>query len=1079
MIKINVIQRTALFIGCSRESLRIMKFSIIFLLVIILNIFSSKAESRNSPLNIDVDAISSQQYKVKGTVTDKNGIPLPGVTVVVAGTTLGIITDINGEYSIDIPQGSKSLKFSFIGMVSQEISIGTSTRIAVTLTETAIDLEEVVVVGYGTQKKATLTGAVGTIKSTEVLKRPAANTTELLQGQVAGLVSRQSSGLPGSDATILNIRGYGNPLVIVDGVQSGRSLEQMDPNEIESISVLKDASAAIYGARAGNGVILVTTKRGKEGPFSITYTGNISFATPTYLPEMVDANHWAEMLSESGVNPDNYTPNSVKYNPATKTLYNVLDGTAFKGYNWSDAIYRKYAPLKQHNINASGGNKNVSYFISAGFTDQESNFKSGDYDFSRYNLRSNIDAKVTENIGISVDFSYRSSLLDKANFGSPSDLYNDLQTAKPVYPVVFDQDPTKATQSGFLTRSPYFDTFKKYSGFVENREKAVKGAVEFRYSFPMIKGLIAKARLNYEESFAWDKSVNKTFPVYAYDAVAASTGKDPWTSLIRGQNKLYVYSAESQLLLPLLSLEYQKVIGNHNFSGVLVGESQTFRGTSLRGDRRDMFSYEAPYLRYASEIGKDNTDGTSQYARSSIIGRINYGFKGKYLFEFTMRADASAEYPPEGRWGYFPSLSAGWRISDESFIKDNFKAINNLKLRASYGILGNDAVSSFAYLSGYNITSAFHVFGTSPAPVIASSGLANPDVTWESLTMYNVGLDGNFWNGLLGFQTDVFYRLSSDILAIPIQNVPSTFGAALPLTNLNKRDKRGFEITLTHRNTIGKVTYDISPIFSYSRGKYVEWEEVISADQDWNNRYGLTGEWDDKRWGYLSDGFFETQDEITNHKVNQDQAKNQTIKVGDIKYKDLNNDGVIDWKDETVISTTGLPKTIYSLIAGVEYKGFRLSTLFMGGSNYVISFGGSAAAPFDNESIPLTVHYENRAIVGKDSNGKDYITNPDNFKLPPATQNGLTSNNRKSSDFWNYDAIYLRLKNLNLSYSLPKKIIKHAGFNECIFYFSGTNLWTISNLGIWKNSFDPEVIQQDNKNYPPVKTITFGLKLTI
>jgi len=1031
----------------------------------------------------------AQGKSISGTVNDENSQPLPGVAIVVEGTTVGTVTDVDGKYSLGVPADAKNLTFSFVGMKTVVVPINNQTVINVTMEPESIGLDEVVAVGYGVQKKATLTGSIGSVKADELVQRPVANTTELLQGQIAGLITRQSSGLPGADGTTLNIRGFGNPLVLIDGIQG--SLAQVDPNDIESVSVLKDASAAVYGARAGNGVILVTTKRGANKPASISYHGTVSFTQPTFLPNIVGAREWAQMLDESGLNPDDYSPAFVHYDPDSKRLINTMDNSDYQGYDWADALYRNWTPQSQHNISASGGTKKIKYFISAGFTDQKSAFKSGDYNFNRYNIRSNVDASITDNLSVSVDFSYRSTLLDKANFGV-SDMYNSLQTAKPVYPYINEADPTKATYSGFLQRSPYYQTFKDFSGFVNNKNKDLQGALELKYSFPMIKGLTAKARLNYEEGFAWNKNVSKPFEVYEYDPIAANNGEDPWIRRgTQNTNHMSVYGSQSTELLPDISLEYDHNFGNHHIRGQLISETRTYKFTSLTGSRKDILSYEAPYLRYASEEGKDNTEGTDQAARSSIIGRINYDYLGKYLLEVAMRADASAEYPPKGRWGYFPSVSAGWRISEESFIKDNFSAINNLKLRASYGVLGNDAVSSFDYLTGYNITTNYYVFGSSPAPVISSAGLANPNITWESMKISNIGLDGTFWDGLLGFEIDAFYRLRENILAQPTEQVPSTFGASLPRTNLNKRYNRGIEITLTHRKRIGDFSYDISPMFSWSRGKYVKLDEdvlPVTGDLDpatlefnklWNARYVNEGQWDDRQWGYVSNGFFMNQEEIDNYQIDQDQAGNQTIKVGDIKYKDLNGDNYIDWRDQKVIGSNGLPNIMYSLDMGAQYKGFALRMLWQGGAEYTVTVGGSARAPFSNESIPLDYMYKYRAIVGQDANGMDYITNPNDFKLPPVTQNGSTANNNKANDFWSVDAAFLRLKNVNFSYALPKSWIDKAGFTQCIFYFSGSNLFAVSNLGIWKHSFDPEITGANNRDYPPVKTVTFGLKLTL
>lgn len=1043
----------------------------------------------------DEDKVVAARMRVSGVVRDETGQSLPGVNVVEKETVNGTTTDVDGRFSLEV-EGEKSvLVFSFIGYQTFEVLVGSQTAVTVTLQPDIQSLDEVVVVGYGEQKKATLTGSVASISSESLTQRPSANTTELLQGQVAGLVTRQSSGLPGADGTTLNIRGFGNPLIIVDGIQTG--LAQVDPNDIESISVLKDASAAVYGARAGNGVILVTTKRGAEKPSEISYNGSVSFTQPTFLAEMVNARQWAEMLDEAGLNPEDYSPAYISYDPNTKRLINDVDGSDFQGYNWAKALYRNWTPQHQHNLSASGGNKKTRYFVSAGITSQESNFKSGDYDFSRYNIRSNIDASVTDDLSVSVDFAYYSTLLDKANF-DVSDVFNLVNSSRPVYPYVHEADPSKAAFSGGA-RTPYYKTFRDYSGFVENRENVLRGILGLKYSFPMVKGLVAQARLTYEDAFSWDKNVSKPFDVWAYDPIAAANNADPWTRQgIEGVNTMFVFADRFNKLLPLFSLEYEKTMGNHYIKALVASETWTTHQTTLRGDRKNVLSFEAPYLNYASQEGKDNSESVTKKARTSFVGRVNYDYMAKFLLEVAMRADASAEYPPKGRWGYFPSVSAGWRISEEPFFRDNINGFDNLKLRASHGILGYDAVSSYDYLTGYNITTDYYIFGTTPGPVINSAGLANPDITWETMKISNIGLDGSLWAGKLGFELDVFYRRKEDILAEPITQVPSTFGASLPRTNMNKMDNRGFEISLNHAGKIGNFSYDISPMFSWTRGKYVSIDEnilPITDDMDeetkefnrlWNARNVREGHWDDRLWGYVNDGFFMTQQEIDEYTIDQDQNGNQTIRVGDLKYKDLNGDNYIDWRDEQVIAKGGLPNVMYSLNMGAQFKGLSIRMLWQGAADYSVTFTDRAAAPFHSEGIPLKEHYQHRAILGVDSEGNEYIANAGDFKLPPVTQNGRTVNNAKASDFWTYNARFLRLKNLNISYTLPKSLVTKSGFKQCTFYVSGTNLFAVSNLGIWKKAFDPETSVDpnsnavvNNRNYPPVKTLTLGLRLRI
>lgn len=1023
-----------------------------------------------------------QSMEVKGNVSDASGAPLPGVTVIIKGTTTGTITDFDGNYVLSNVAEGSTLLFSFVGMKPQEVIVGNTSTIDVTLAEESIGIEEVVAIGYGTQKKVTLTGSIGSISSDKLTERPAANTTELMQGQVVGVVTRQASGLPGADGTSISIRGFGTPLVLVDGMRA--SMSHVDPNDIESISVLKDASAAIYGAEAGNGVVLITTKRGSNKKASINYHGTYSFTNLTYRPDKVNATQWAELMHESGQDVDAATPDHVSYDLDAKMLINNQTGDPYYGYDWTKSILRNWVPQQQHNLNASGGSEKIKYFVSLGMTDQESNFKSGDYDYNRYNIRSNIDAQINDNLSVALDFVYRQNKLDKANFTVGS-MFVGLATANPSYPIIHEQDPSRATYSGFLERSPYFQTFKDYSGFIENRTNAIQGAFKVKYDFPMIKGLAATAKLAYEDVFFLNKNVLKPFEVWEYKTLPAE-GEDPW--ILKGKlntNRISIQNERELELMPTFGFEYNRQFGEHKFGALVLSETRTWKELKNGASRKDLLSFDAPYLSYASEIGMDSYEGITEKARTSFIGRVNYDYKGKYMFQATLRADASAEYPPEGRWGYFPSMSAGWRLSEESFIKDNFAAVDNLKLRASYGVLGKDEVSSFDYLTGYGISSGSYIIGNTPEQYIYSLGLANPNITWETMTIYNLGLDASFWNGLLGVEADVFYRLREDILAAPVEDVPSTFGASLPNTNLNSRDDRGFELMITHRNKIGKFKYDIASMVSWKRSKYVDWQQDVNEDDpDWVNRYKYEGNWTDRRWGYLSDGLFQNEDEIANYPIDQDgnndENLNQGVLVGDIKYKDLNGDNFIDWHDQTVIGKSGTPNINFSLSLGAEYKGFRLSTLWTGQAHYSLEISGDLRAPFRNGSIPVVEHYENRSIIGVDGDGKQYITNP-GAKLPPVNQIGITANNNKTSDFWAYDARFVRLKNINLSYTLPASLVNKGGVKGCTFYVTGTNLLTFSNLGIYKDSVDPEVSTNntEGRNYPPVKTFTFGLKLTL
>lgn len=456
------------------------------------------------------------------------------------------------------------------------------------------------------------------------------------------------------------------------------------------------------------------------------------------------------------------------------------------------------------------------------------------------------------------------------------------------------------------------------------------------------------------------------------------------------------------------------------------------------------------------------------------------------FFEGIMRADATARYAQEGRWGYFPSLSFGWRISEEDFMKDN-ASWNNLKLRMSYGMMGNDGVSNFDYLTGYNISGGFYMFDGKPYPIISSAGLANILISWETMKIANVGIEGTLWDGGLGFEFDVFYRLREDILALPDSDIPFHFGASLPRTNLNSRDNRGFDLMLKHKGKIGNVSYNINPMVSYSRGRYVSWEEnILSTDgedavanAEYNKRYVLTGNWDDRQWGYQTNGFFTSQSQIDNYPVDIDGAGNVTLIVGNLIKIDQNNDGVIDWKDQVVIGQGGMPKFNYSTNMGAKWKNWSLDMLWQGAAGYSLTFGG-AAGPWSHsghQTVAKSFAYENRSIRG--ANGDIEILR----EFPPTfTTGGAPEIDTAASDFNRIDAMYLRLKTINLTYNIGNKLVDELGLSSIQLYLAGSNLLTFDNLGVYSGSYDPEIISGTaggnmDRAYPNSKTVTTGIKI--
>ncbi|MGD9557098.1 MAG: SusC/RagA family TonB-linked outer membrane protein [Mangrovibacterium sp.] len=1005
---------------------------------------------------------------MSGKVTDVRGEPLPGVTIAIKGVTYGTITDIDGTYSLTNVPSDAVLIFSFVGMKTQEVPVANKSRIEITMEEETIGLNEIVTVGYGTQKKVNLTGSVATVQSKELVKVPAANVSEVLTGKAPGLFTKQGEGVPGADYANVSIRGFGTPLILVDGIET--SWTRLDPNEIESVSVLKDAAAAIYGARAGNGVILITTKRGTINKPTITYNGNYSFQQPTTVPEFVSSWKYAETLREGQLN----------YNlPVT---YSEEDVEKFKDGNdpdyvnedWYEAAFRKWSPMQSHNVGVRGGSDKVKYYMTIGYLHQSGTYRSGDLNFERYNARTNVDAQISDRLAVSIDMSYRNELRH-APETSLDNIWINLKTALPIYRTSLPDPSRGGAYSGFLERSPVAQTISDMTGFNDDLQRYFTGKLSLNYKIPGIKGLELNAALNYSVNNKHNKVQDKPFGIFSYDY--ANDEYISWGT--NGANSLNETASLYTQIYPLASLNYNRTFGDHSVQGLLLAEGIDTDYSYMTAGRVDLLSTEIPYLFAGSTDNQTNNGSAEETGRISYVGRANYAFKGKYLLEGTFRFDASHKFPKHSRWGFFPSVSAGWRLSEEPFIKDNILWIDNLKLRASFSQSGNDNVDAFQYLTGYQIltgTTQVYVFGSDVYRRIRTVGLPNPDITWLDMTNYNAGLDASVLKGLLGIEFDLFYRITDNIFGQPLDSYPSTFGAELPQLNINSTDDRGFELTITHKNKISSdFTYNVAGMLSLARQKYRRWAESPYDDPDELRIYQKTGKYTNRWIGYKSDGIFMTQAEIDNHPVNQDQAENSTLRPGDIKYKDLNDDKVIDWKDQDEIGYGTFPDLTYGLNLEMQYKGFSLTALFQGASMFNSMIGDALRGPLTNQGNVFEFQYKYR--WQPDPNNPDVNINS-NAKLPAIYPEGTNTNNNKASDFWLQDATYLRLKNLNIGYSLPQKLIKNTGIQNVDIYVAGSNLFTISKLGIYKKSVDPEATDYQ-KFYPPVKTVSLGLNVTL
>ena len=1022
----------------------------------------------------------AQNHLIQGVVSDENDEGLPGATIIIKGTTIGTVTDINGEFSLEAFPDT-SIIVSYSGYERQEISINNQTILNVKLTPDVETLKEVVVVGYGAQEKINITGSVATIKQEELVTVPVANTSNLIAGKVPGVMTRQNSGLPGGENTQIRIRGFSQaPLVLVDGVQMDFS--RVDQNDIASISVLKDASAAVYGARAGNGVILVTTKRGEEGAPKISFNSSFTSQSATSFLKHVTPSQYVELIREANLN-DFSDADATFTEEDVRSYEEGIEG--FEGGNWIDALIKNNAPMQQYNLNISGGTDNVKYFSSFGYVDQESFFRSRDFDYKRYNIRSNIDIKLNENLSLGVDMSYRQDIRERPSKNALSDIWIDLSTAQPIYPTslpdgIAPPDPSKpfVSYSGSTTgnRNPIARSSRNIFGTYDRFDNTFRSKIGLSYKIPGVNGLELGANMNIQVLDRSEKSFRNPYNVYRYS-------QPDQTFTLEGVGNGISSISDSQfrrtMLYPLLSAKYDRNFGSHDLK-VLVLAEQTRRSYSrFNATRKNLFTTSIPELFIGSENEQTN-DGSSgsDMGRKSMVARINYKFKDRYLFESTFRADGNVLFAPDNRWGYFPSFSLGWIASEEPFFSDSENI--SLKLRASYSQMGNDSangIRGFDYLAGYQ-SQNIYLFGQNISNnTIRTLGEVNPFLSWEVISMYNLGLEGTFLQGRLQVELDYFYRKRENILSNDQKSVAREGGFNLPLTNINVSDDRGIELSAIFQQNLGDFRISLAPNFAIGKEKFVVRNDLEKfTDPDYIRIYGREGQWVNRRFGYLSDGVFMSQDEINNHPTIQDGNGNLTLRPGDIKYIDLDNNDTINFRDQDVIGyASNMPEITYGMGVNIKYKNLQLSTGLQGASKFSIYINGPAANMFNNGSIPLAYQY--RYAWQPHPDNPNVNINPEAM-LPSASLSSST-NNSKVSDFWLRDVRYLRIKNINLSYNIPEKTFKKIGLKSTQVYVSSENLASWTNLGIYKNTFDPEFDPgtQATRRYPITRSYTVGLRV--
>lgn len=1000
------------------------------------------------------------QQSVSGTIRSGEA-PVAGVTVTVKGTKTAVLTDESGRFSINAPANA-TLVFSHVNYNSQERQAPASGTLDIQLELLNNSLGEVVVVGYNTQKKATLTGSISVVKGADMVKSPQPNLSNSLAGRFSGLVINNRGGEPGYDGSSFTIRGLattGNNdvLIVVDGVpgQVG-GLERLNPNDIESISVLKDASAAIYGSRAANGVILVTTKRGKTGKPVISASFNQGFSSPTRLPKMADAATYAAIANEVAYYNNKGGGLNQKYTQDEITKFaNGSDPLNYPNTDWTKESLKKTALQNQANVSISGGSENVRYYVGAGTLYQDGLYKDGATKYKQYNFRSNIDANVTKDFKVSLYLSGREENRQYPTAGS-GDIFRSIYRA---YPTIQARYPNGLPSAGIEGNNPVMMA-TSIGGINKNPTQVFNGILKGSYNIAAVKGLSVDGFAAFDKSWSFGKSFATPYVLYTYNKAS-----NTYSTRIAGGNNNAATINESQKNIAQatynIKVNYQRSVGDHNFNAFVGYEQSEIKMDSFAASRINFLSTLTPELSQGGTAAtdRDNAGKSYSFTRKSYFGKIAWDYNETYLAEVQMRIDGSSTFPKGNQYGYFPSVSAGWRISKESWFK-NVSFVNDLKIRASYGALGNDNVGLFQYFTNYSIKPQFVVNGGGGAviqPGLDLTKLKNVNIHWEDARKMDIGIEGTVFNDF-NFELIYFRQKRSNILAIRNASIPFVSGIVnpfgsdplVPSENIGKVNNQGIEATVGYNKRSGKLRYGITGNFTYAKSKIIFIDEapgVLSYQKQTDqplNTYLL----------YNAIGIYRTQDEI-------DKTPHLSgAQPGDLIYQDYNGDGKITADDQVRSKYGNIPLITYGAVLSVEYENFDLSAVFAGQakvSQYVLPEAGEVGNFYsswaDNRWSPSNTNGSYPRVDTRTS----------------ASVNGGQYNNT----FWLNNASFLRLKNVELGYNFTGKALSAIRLQSARFYVNAFNLFTITRV----KDYDPEGNSGSGQFYPQQRIINVGVNV--
>ena len=1035
-----------------------------------------------SALVMNSAAVQAQGIMVKGKVVDQHNEPVIGATVGVDKGKAKTVTDIDGNYTLQVPANAQ-IVVNYIGMKPVTQNVGGRRELNFVLQDDVSQIQDVVVVGYGTQKRGSITGSVAAVKGDEMIRTKNENPQNMLTGRVAGVRVWQKSSEPGSYNNNFDVRGMGTPLVIIDGVPRDMSdFQRMNADDIQDISVLKDASASIYGLRSANGVVLVTTKKGQAGQTKFSYNGSYTIQSPKSMPKLLDAYKTMTLYNERNLN--NVNGGSKIY---TDEMFDEFRNGTRRETDWNNLIFAKTSPQTNHNITVSGGNDKTQYFVSFGAFYQEGFFKSGDLNYHKYNITSNLTTEVYRGLKLSLNIN---AMSDKQNnpYCTSTDIIRNYWRQGVLFPAYADEAGTMLNYDGLdLEENTVAKMTADISGYRRYKQSQVLTSGIFEYDFGtltnVLKGLKAKVMFSYDYHLNNNTIYRKQYYQYAYDP-ATQTYKQ----------KLYASSAPSNLrrehydtqqFLSQYTLSYNRDFGPHSVAAVVGMETQRRTGDNFYAMRNLAFS--SPYLFNGVEEGQvanSATGGIYSANYNAFIGRLNYSFAQRYLIEGQFRYDGSSKFAKGHRWGFFPSVSLGWVVSEEPWFKniEFLKGIDRLKLRASYGEMGDDSGANYDWVAGYTYPSTSgnsekgyynqyapgFIFGSQFVYAATPMAIPNEQISWYKAKTFNIGVDFDTNNKLFGFSLDYFSRKMTGLYVYRNSEFPTVIGANPPRENANSSRNFGMELELRHHNRIGRdFVYNVKGIVTITRQKYltaIQNGPYANAYDQWRHD-NLNNRYQGVQFGYEGNGRYQNWDEIWNETLYHEKG----LLPGDYKYLDWNGDGEINSQDEHPYAFDQTPWMNYSLSVDCAYKGFDFSMLWQGSALGSMSYEEPLYSIWGQNGGGALEQYWDRWHPA-DENADPYDPNIEWVKGYYAYTGHYPSAN---STFNRVSTAYLRLKQIELGYTLPKwKAFPSLNLRV---YANAYNLFTITGVKF----VDPEHPSDDlGRLYPLNRTYTFGVQVS-